>query len=69
MATQDIKINLSLQQIHDVLCPECRERLIALASQEGARTIAEQGIQDQLRRQLEPCSSNGQQDDGIMKGE
>lgn len=49
---EDIKINLTLKQIHDVLCPECQEKLINLASTEGAKDFAVKQIKDQVEKQM-----------------
>lgn len=44
-----IQINLTLKQIYDVLCPECKKKVLDLASAEGAK----EAVRGSLKKQLE----------------
>jgi hypothetical protein len=47
-----IRINLTLKQIHGVLCPKCKDALIKLASTEGAVDYATKRLSEALHKQL-----------------
>lgn len=49
-ATGSIQVSLTLQDIYDVCCSPCRERLIDLI----ARQAQSSGIKQALRQQLQP---------------
>ena len=52
MKLPEININLTMKQIHDVLCPACQGKLIDLAAQEGSKNIAASEIKKMLEKQL-----------------
>jgi hypothetical protein len=47
-----IKINLTLKQIIEVLCPDCQEKLLDLASSDGAKDFATKQIKGVLKHDL-----------------
>lgn len=48
----EIKINLTIKQIYEILCPKCREKLLNLASQEGSKDFASEQIKEMLEKQM-----------------
>ena len=44
-----VQINLTIKQIYDVCCPECRQKLIDLAARQGSI----QAVKNSLKQQLE----------------
>jgi hypothetical protein len=57
MANNEVSIKLTLKQIYDILCPECQQKLISLASTEGAKDFATKQIRNALEHDLKVDTS------------
>lgn len=51
-AKNEISVKLTLKQIFDVLCPDCQQKLLDLASSEGAKDFATKQVRNALEHDL-----------------
>lgn len=46
-----VEINLSLKQIYEVACPDCKKKILDLAADEGARAAVREGLVKSLSKE------------------
>ena len=48
-----MKINLTLKQIYEVICPECRQKLLDLAAKQASLGVLKANLKQQLEGEKE----------------